>query len=382
METEEVFFPLNNGLLEAGEIKNDILEGNIVPAVGKVNAKSSIESFLEFGEDIHRHFDLFYCEGCIMGPGMSPNGSKFLRHTLTTDYVAKRLLDFDKDAWLKNMEKFDIVDSSRKFMMDNQRVEDPSEVKVREVLKVLQKDGENDKIGCGACGSNNCHEFAVAVAKGITRPEMCLSYSLRSKSDYIKTLKDTNDKLARTEKALKDSEKIARKEQGEADDARETFSVMLQKLPVGVVIVDEKLDVVHSNTAFIDLLGEDAKMIDEVIPGLAGADLKTLVPYNFFNLFSFVLKNNEMIANKDTKVEDELYNVSVFPIRAHKVVGAVVRDLRSPEVRREQVIRRVTEVIDENLEMVQKIGFLLGEGASTTEKMLNSIIATYRDDEE
>jgi hypothetical protein len=34
-------------------------------------------------------------------------------------------------------------------------------------------------------------------------------------------------------------------------------------------------------------------------------------------------------------------------------------------------------VIEKNLEMVQKIGFLLGEGASETEKMLNSIIASY-----
>jgi hypothetical protein len=35
-------------------------------------------------------------------------------------------------------------------------------------------------------------------------------------------------------------------------------------------------------------------------------------------------------------------------------------------------------VIDKNLEMVQKIGFLLGEGASETEQMLNSIIESYR----
>ena len=39
---------------------------------------------------------------------------------------------------------------------------------------------------------------------------------------------------------------------------------------------------------------------------------------------------------------------------------------------------RVSEVIDKNLEMVQKIGFLLGEGASETEQMLNSIIESYK----
>jgi len=38
----------------------------------------------------------------------------------------------------------------------------------------------------------------------------------------------------------------------------------------------------------------------------------------------------------------------------------------------------VSDVIDKNLEMVQKIGFLLGEGASDTEKMLNSIVESFR----
>jgi hypothetical protein len=35
-------------------------------------------------------------------------------------------------------------------------------------------------------------------------------------------------------------------------------------------------------------------------------------------------------------------------------------------------------VIDENFEMVQKIAYLLGEGASKTEQMLNSLIDSYK----
>jgi len=44
-----------------------------------------------------------------------------------------------------------------------------------------------------------------------------------------------------------------------------------------------------------------------------------------------------------------------------------------PEVRKEEVINRVTEVIEQNLDLVQQIAFLLGEGAAKTEKMLNTI---------
>jgi len=49
-----------------------------------------------------------------------------------------------------------------------------------------------------------------------------------------------------------------------------------------------------------------------------------------------------------------------------------------PEVRKEEVIGRIDEVITQNLNMVQQIAFLLGEGASKTERMLNSVIETYQ----
>jgi hypothetical protein len=73
-----------------------------------------------------------------------------------------------------------------------------------------------------------------------------------------------------------------------------------------------------------------------------------------------------------------LLNVSIFTIRKDKIVGAIVRDMFSPEVRSEEVINRVNDVIDENLSLVQQIGFILGEGAAKTEKMLNSIIESYK----
>jgi hypothetical protein len=56
----------------------------------------------------------------------------------------------------------------------------------------------------------------------------------------------------------------------------------------------------------------------------------------------------------------------------------VIRDMYTPEVRKEQILRRLSEVIDENFDMVQKIASLLGEGASKTEKMLNTLIESYQ----
>ena len=52
-------------------------------------------------------------------------------------------------------------------------------------------------------------------------------------------------------------------------------------------------------------------------------------------------------------------------------------DIRVPHVRRDQVVRRVEEVIRMNLETVQKIAYLLGENASETELRLNNVLEAF-----
>jgi hypothetical protein len=137
------------------------------------------------------------------------------------------------------------------------------------------------------------------------------------------------------------------------------------------------LRIIQTNNSFIEMLGEDAREINEVIPGLTGADLKTLLPYNFYNLFTYVLTQNESITNRDIHHEGKILNVSIFVIEKEKIVGAVIRDLSAPEVQKEEVVKRLTEVIDKNLSLAQQIGFILGEGTSESERMLNSIIESY-----
>jgi hypothetical protein len=102
------------------------------------------------------------------------------------------------------------------------------------------------------------------------------------------------------------------------------------------------------------------------------------MPASFINLFSYVLTDNESVENRDVRLGENLLNVSIFPIVKGKIAGGIIRDMRAPEVQRAEVIERITEVIDRNLEMVQKIGFLLGEGATDIEHMLNSIIEFYK----
>lgn len=372
-------YPLGRGLLQAVDISENLLTGVVISSNGRENVLDAVEQFESAAELIQRHFNLFYCEGCIMGPGTSKGGKKFIRRTMVTNYANKRLMTFDREKWEKHINTHEKHDFSRSFAADDQRISPPPEEKIQEVLKVIDKEFIAKDSGCEACGYNSCRDFAVAVASGLAHTDMCLNFTLKNRQEYIKTLRSTNEKLAKTQEALRESEKKARVDQEIAREASETITTMLKKLPSAVVIVDKKLKVMQSNQSFIDLLGDDALEINEIIPGLVSADLKSLLPYNIFNLFSYVLQNNEDILNRDIHYKDNLLNISVFTIRKNNVVGAVIRDLYAPEVRKEEVLKRVTDVIDKNLAMVQKIGFLLGEGASETEQMLNSIIQAYKE---
>ncbi len=371
-------YPIPAGIIQAGGIKRDMVSSSVITASGREEVFEAINDFSKYIDTIHHHFNLFFCHGCLLGPGMERHNERFKGRALVRQYAEKRVARLDKDQWQKDMDRWSKLDFTRTFNPNDQRIPDPPEEAINEVLKIIGKENSGDELNCGACGYQSCREFASTVAKGLAIPEMCHTFNLRNKQEYIETLRQTNRKLAETKRALKDSEEIAMREKEMAQSASDMMNNMLEKLPTGVVIVDASLKILHSNLSFINILGEDAKAISDIIPGLVGADLKTLLPFNVYNMFTFVLKEDEPVVSKDIHYEESMLNISIFPIKKNKMCGAIIRDLYSPEVQGEEVTNRVSEVIDKNLEMVQKIGFLLGEGASETEQMLNSIIESYR----
>ena len=233
------------------------------------------------------------------------------------------------------------------------------------------------EVGCRSCGYKNCSEFVTDVAKGLARPEMCQNFSKTNKQNYINKINIANANLEETKKNLEELEIKLQKEHKDVKVMATLTKAIIEKIPSAVIVVDDKLKILQSNQKFIELLGQDAKEIDEVVPGLIGADIKTLLPSQIYNFFSFVLNKDETIDNKDVEIDDKLITVSIFPIEKGKTIGAVFKNLYQSEVRKEEVMYRINDVIEKNLGMVQQIGFLLGEGASETERMLNSIINSF-----
>lgn len=371
-------YPIPAGILHAAGIKRDLMDSGIITASGREESTEALNDFNKHIDTIKHHFNLFICPGCLLGPGMEHHDERFRRRDLVRRYTSKRVNALDIKRWEADMEKWSGLDLSVSFITDDQRLQEPPGEVIMEVLKIIGKENPENEGNCRACGYDSCRDFAVTVAQGLTIPEMCHKFNLRNKQEYIDKLRKTNKKLADTQKALIESEKLALNKEEIAREASDTLSAMLEKLPSGVVIVDNNLKVVHSNMAFVNIIGDEAREISEIIPGMKGADLKSLLPFAIYNMFTFTLRQDESIVSRDVKFDDRILNISVFPIRTNRISGAILRDMYSPEVQSEEVIARVSEVIDKNLEMVQKIGFLLGEGASETEQMLNSILEAYR----
>ncbi len=369
------FFPVARGIIQAAGIEEELL---LTPVI-TVEGKGMIDALDEFEENIgtiKHHFNLFYKE-FLMGRGTSAGGLRFLRQSQLIKYVEKRLKTLDRNEWEASITEFAMLDLTRTFRTDDQTLPVPSEKTLNKILKEIDQQ-KPFEVGCGACGYNSCKDFAIAIAQGLAIPEMCNTYASRNRQDHIQSLKISNEKLAQAQDALKKSERAAQKEKEAAREASEIVRRMLHKLPSMVVICDMNLKIIQTNDSFIAMLGEDAREINEVVPGLEGADLKTLLPYNFYNLFTYVLAHNESITNRDIHHDGKLLNVSVFVIEKDKIVGAVIRDMSAPEVQKEEVVKRLNEVIDKNLGLAQQIGFILGEGTSEAERMLNSIIESYK----
>jgi hypothetical protein len=129
-------------------------------------------------------------------------------------------------------------------------------------------------------------------------------------------------------------------------------------------------------------MGEETEELYETIPGLKGAAVQVLVPDIIFKMLSSVMLSGEDNLERDLKFQNKLIHISVVTLYKNKVVGAVIRDMSAPKLVRDEIISRANRINKQNIEMVQKIAFLLGENAAEIEELLNSIIESYRYDDD
>ena len=265
--------------------------------------------------------------GCVNGPVMKRREATIVKRDSIFSNVNHEL----SEAIIK-----DISTAARINIPPVQKRQHSDNV-VRAALQRIGKTSTRDELNCGSCGYDSCRDFAEALLDGKAMENMCVSYM----------------------------RKLASKK----------ANALIKAMPAGVVIADASLRIIECNRRFAGIFGTDMEMVFDASPGMEGAQLTKIVPFHKF--FRNVLVTGEDWVDHDINYKDHQLNISVFSIEKGQVIGAVIQDIRVPHVRRDQVVRRVEEVIRMNLETVQKIAYLLGENASETELRLNNVLEAF-----
>jgi len=278
-------FPVSHGLLNTMGRKSDITDCSIIVADGKKDFVDAITEF-EKGNINGKHLELLCCDGCIMGPGMSKNGSRLARRTKITNYSSEKLKHLDNQKWEKEIEEFSSISLTQKFSANDSRISLPSESNIVAALAKMGKFKATDHLNCKACGYDTCRLHAIAIVAGFAESEMCLPFAIEKMHDTISYLNISNEKLAKARKALKQSEKLANMGQLSAGIAHELNN------PLGVIsmysnILKEEATADDPIIEDLNLIVEQADRCKKIVGGLLNFARKNQLKPEETNMVEF-----------------------------------------------------------------------------------------------
>ena len=221
-----------------------------------------------------------------------------------------------------------------------------SEHTLEEIMKTLKKIGKHsieDELNCGGCGYATCRDLAKALLDGEAETAMCTSYM----------------------------RKIAVRK----------AAAMIRCMPSAIVMVDNSMNILEANDAFMKMFTGDMYEIFKARPdGVAGAAIERIV--DFGGIFRTILKSGKDMHKERYPSNNKLYDINAFSIEPNEIVGAIITDVTLTENTREKIAQKAQEVISKNISIVQEIACLLGEHMVETETLLSSIANDYDDKED
>jgi len=268
-------FPVSRGLLQTMNRTEDIVQGDLIVAEGRVHFREAIKEF-EADALGKQHLEVLCCEGCVMGPGMSPGTKRLARMRKVTSYVRAKMNGGFKGTWEDELGDDELIDLSQHFEARDRRSGTPDEEAIQTILNGMGKHDARDHLNCGACGYDTCYEHAQAVAQGLAENEMCLPFAIETLHRSVQELHISNESLANAREALRQSEKLAHMGQLSAGIAHELNN------PLGVITMYANilLEETAGNAALRDdlqLIVDQTQRCRKIVGGLLNFARKTQV---------------------------------------------------------------------------------------------------------
>lgn len=317
------------------------IEGGMLPGIQGKNKKVIKMAFSDLSniKDVIKNLDtrrledsifleLLACKGgCINGPAKLSQQSLALKR-----YNIENRVSAPSNEPIDNLSNIDIF-----YHYDTDPCTDAhyTEEEVRQALAAVGKTCPEDELNCSGCGYDSCRDFALAMLAGRAEENMCVSYMRKI--------------------------------------AHDKATVLLQKIPAGIILVDNELKISDMNLFCANILGEEIRLIYDASPGLQGVALEDVC--SFAELFRNVLSSGKEITEKQIREGEKVWLLSIYNIQSHRLVFGILQDLHEPYVHQEWMMEQTQEVIRKYMATVQQVACLLGENAAYTDATLRSVMA-------
>ena len=320
-------FPISRGVLQAANLHEDLLTGDIVATQGRSHMLEAIKEFAD-GDLGAKLLEVLCCEGCIIGAGLSNDLPMFSRRRHVRTHVNRRMKQLDHAEWQRDMEAMERLDLRRIFVADDQRIPAPAREEIETIMQRLGKHVPSDELNCGACGYDTCREHAIAIHKNLAESEMCLPHTIDQLRIALREVESSQAQLAAAQEALVQSEKLASMGQLAAGIAHEVNN------PLGVVLMYAHL--------LLDDCEPQSKIRDDLTMIAEQADrCKKIVA----GLLHFARQNKVVrIANNLEELIDRTLRVVPIP---ENITVNIEHGLTDPvaEVDRDHIVQVLTNLV-------------------------------------
>ncbi len=206
-------FPLPGGLLESAGLDRGMLDPEVLVVSGHDETVEVLDSLTRIETDGPLLVEALMCRGCYCGPGISSSQPGLLRKRRVSAYVAAcRAAAADDEAGAPGPAEPDAfagLDLGRRYVADDQRLPEPTEEELREILARTNKFFPEDELNCGACGYPTCRAKAVAVHGGMAEDAMCLPFMIDQAERVCVELNVPWSEMREVHRHIINSEKLA-----------------------------------------------------------------------------------------------------------------------------------------------------------------------------
>lgn len=332
-EGQSRLFPLAGGSIRTASLSTDMLAPDVVSITG---FDEICELLGHLGPDgTPKVIEPLFCpQGCVNGPAVPGNLNIYERRQDVLEYAnnAKGKEPDSEPRPIALRTKFSPVAGVGE-----------SEITEEQIQEVLEKTGKSvpeDQLNCGACGYPSCRDKAIAVIEGMAELDMCVP--------YMKRLAER-----RTDKIIETS-------------------------PNGIVILDERLNIISMNPAFRNLF-----MCSEAVCGRPISYLMDPDPFEKLASGSEELVETVVRHTRGNLVCHEiLYRLT----EDRQFVGIFVNITKTRaqkerlDALRAQTVMQARELLEHQINMAQTIAGFLGESTAQSEGLLERLITLAGDE--